>query len=549
MSHNKRNMTNRDIARFFNRLAKIMELHDENVFKIRSYANAYLSLRKIEQDLSVMPIEDISAIKGVGKNISDKIQELLLTGTLATYQKYVDITPEGIVKMLDIKGFGPKKIKVVWKELGIENVGELLYACNENRLVELKGFGLKTQATLIKQLEYFIDSQGKFLFDYLEVEANQLEALIKSSFPDQKSTLAGPTKRMMPEVTGIEILSTIEDTELIEKIEGLQLDKDETMLQFKGYPVFLHQVSAEKFGATAFRMNSGEQFLENIGVIPSGENEEDVFNKLGLTYVVPEYRESATAYEQSKNNQLPKLITDEDIKGVVHNHSTYSDGLHSVKDMGDECIRLGYEYFVMSDHSKAAFYANGLSEDRVMMQMAEIDKLNESYKDFRIFKSIECDILNDGSMDYGDDFLKEFELVIASVHTNLKMDKVKANARLAKAIENPNTHILGHPTGRLLLAREGYPIDHAFIIDACAANGMVIELNSNPSRLDLDWSWLPYALEKGVKISINPDAHSKDQIRYVHAGVCAARKGGLTAGMCLNAMGLSDFTNWVSSLK
>jgi DNA polymerase (family 10) len=541
-------MTNRDIARFFNRLAKIMELHDENVFKIRSYSNAYLSLRKIEQDLSEMPIEDISAIKGVGKNISDKIQELLQTGTLATYQKYVDKTPEGIIKMLDIKGFGPKKIKVVWKELGIENVGELLYACNENRLVELKGFGLKTQATLIKQLEYFIDSQGKFLFDYLEGEANELEGLIKSIFPNQKSTLAGLTKRMMPEVTGIEILSTIEDTDLIEKIEGLQLDEDETMLQYKGYPVFLHHVSKEKFGATAFRMNSGEQFLENIDEIPNGENEEDVFNKLGLTYVVPEYRESATAYEQSKTNQLPKLISDQDIKGVVHNHSTYSDGLHSVKEMGDECVRLGYEYFVMSDHSKAAFYANGLSEDRVMMQMAEIDKLNESYKDFRIFKSIECDILNDGSMDYGDDFLKEFELVIASVHTNLKMDKVKANARLAKAIENPNTHILGHPTGRLLLAREGYPIDHTYIIDACAANGMVIELNSNPSRLDLDWSWVPYALEKGVKISINPDAHSKDQIRYIHAGVCAARKGGLTSEMCLNAMNLAEFSKWVNSL-
>ena len=542
-------MTNRDIARFFNRLAKIMELHDENVFKIRSYSNAYLSLRKIEQDLSTMPVAEIAAIKGVGKNISDKIQELLQSGTLASYEKYVEITPDGIVKMLDIKGFGPKKIKVVWKELGIENVGELLYACNENRLVELKGFGLKTQATLKKQLEYFIDSQGKYLFDYLEKEANELEALIGSTFPNHKSTLVGPSKRMMPEVSGIDILSTIADAELIGRIDGLELDEDEAMLQFKGYPVFLHQVSSDDFGASAFKNNSGEQFLENIAEIPNGDTEQDVFDKLGLTYVVPEYRESATAYEQSKNNQLPRLITDQDIKGIVHNHSTYSDGLHSVKDMADECIRLGFEYFVMSDHSKAAFYANGLSEDRVMMQMAEIDKLNESYTDFKVFKSIECDILNDGSMDYGDDFLNEFELVIASVHTNLKMDQTKANARLAKAIENPNTHILGHPTGRLLLAREGYPIDHAFIIDACAANGMIIELNANPSRLDLDWSWIPYALEKGVKISINPDAHSKDQIRYVHAGVCAARKGGLTADMCLNALDLAEFSSWVSSLK
>jgi len=541
-------MTNRDIARFFNRLAKIMELHDENGFKIKSYANAYLSLRKIEKDLSTMATEEISAIRGVGKNISNKIEELLQTGTLATYQKYVDKTPEGIVQMLDMKGFGPKKIKVVWKELGIENVGELLYACNENRLVELKGFGLKTQATLKKQLEYFIDSQGKFLFDYLETEANDLEQDIKAAFPNEQISLVGLTKRMMPEVTGIDILSTISDNNMISTVDGLDMNEDGTMLMYQGYPVFLHQVSQDDFGAKAFQMNSGEQFLEQVESIPDGKTEDEVFDKLKLAYVTPEYRESAIAYGQAKSNTLPELITDADIKGVVHNHSTYSDGLHSVKDMADECIKLGYEYLVMSDHSKAAFYANGLSEDRVMMQMAEIDKLNESYSDFRIFKSIECDILNDGSMDYGDDFLKEFELVIASVHTNLKMDKTKANARLAKAIENPNTHILGHPTGRLLLAREGYPIDHAYIIDACADNGMIIELNANPSRLDLDWSWIPYALEKGVKISINPDAHSKDQIRYVHAGVCAARKGGLTSDMCLNALDLGKFSAWVQSL-
>jgi len=541
-------MTNRDIARFFNRLAKIMELHDENGFKIKSYANAYLSLRKIEKDLSTMATEEISAIRGVGKNISNKIEELLQTGTLATYQKYVDKTPEGIVQMLDMKGFGPKKIKVVWKELGIENVGELLYACNENRLVELKGFGLKTQATLKKQLEYFIDSQGKFLFDYLETEANDLEQDIKAAFPNEQISLVGLTKRMMPEVTGIDILSTISDNNMISTVDGLDMNEDGTMLMYQGYPVFLHQVSQDDFGAKAFQMNSGEQFLEQVESIPDGKTEDEVFDKLKLAYVTPEYRESAIAYGQAKSNTLPELVTDADIKGVVHNHSTYSDGLHSVKDMADECIKLGYEYLVMSDHSKAAFYANGLSEDRVMMQMAEIDKLNESYSDFRIFKSIECDILNDGSMDYGDDFLKEFELVIASVHTNLKMDKTKANARLAKAIENPNTHILGHPTGRLLLAREGYPIDHAYIIDACADNGMIIELNANPSRLDLDWSWIPYALEKGVKISINPDAHSKDQIRYVHAGVCAARKGGLTSDMCLNALDLGKFSAWVQSL-
>lgn len=541
-------MTNRDIARFFNRLAKIMELHEENAFKIRSYANAYLSLRKIEHPLSEMDIEDLAAIRGVGKNISDKIQELLSTGTLQTYQKYVEKTPEGIIQMLDIKGFGPKKINVIWKELGIDNIGELLYACNENRLVELKGFGLKTQASLKKQLEYFVDSQGKFLHAHLKQEADALIAKIKHVFPNGQSTLVGEIPRMMPEVHGIDILSTASHTDIIADIDGLQMDEDGSFLLYGGYPVFLHYTDVETFGSEAFRLRSGQVFLDEIDEVPLAESEVDVFASLNLTYVHPEYRESATAYEQAKSNTLPTLISDTDIRGVVHNHSTYSDGLHSVKDMAQECIDLGYQYLVMSDHSKAAFYADGMTEDEVRMQMSEIDKLNQGYKDFRIFKSIECDILNDGSMDYGDDFLGEFEIVIASVHSNLKMDAEKANARLAKAIENPRTHILGHPTGRLLLAREGYPIDHAYIIDACADNGMIIELNANPSRLDLDWSWIPYALEKGVKISINPDAHSKDQIKYISAGVCAARKGGLTAEMCLNAMDLDSFSKWVANL-
>jgi len=318
---------------------------------------------------------------------------------------------------------------------------------------------------------------------------------------------------------------------------------------YESYPVSIHTVDAASFGTKLFTMNSGAEFLDCVEEIPSATTEFEVFENLGLTYVVPEYRESEVAFAQAKSNDLPALVSMDDIRGVVHNHSTYSDGLHSVAEMTQECITQGYEYLVMSDHSKAAFYADGLSEDQVYAQMAEIDKLNEGYDNFRIFKSIECDILNDGSMDYGDDFLGEFELVIASVHSNLKMDQTKAMARLTKAIENPRTHILGHPTGRLLLAREGYPIDHAYIIDACAANGMIIELNANPSRLDIDWAWIPYALEKGVKISINPDAHSTDQIKYISAGVNAARKGGLTADMCLNAMDLEGFSKWVAGLR
>ncbi|MDF1699359.1 MAG: helix-hairpin-helix domain-containing protein [Saprospiraceae bacterium] len=542
-------MTNKEIARFFNKLAKIMELHKENPFKIRSYSNAYLSLRKIEKPFTETSKEEIAGIRGVGKAIADKIHELIETGNLSAYQKYEAITPPGVIEMLGIKGFGPKKIQVIWKELEIETIGELLYACNENRLIDLKGFGLKTQATLKKQLEYYIDSRGKYHYDSVAGSAAELEEKINRAFPDDKSELVGLVKRMMPEVKGIEILTTADEQEIIEAIDGLGMNEDGTLLQYNTYPVFFNKVDSTSFGTEAFKQNSSEDFIECFETIPVSTDEQSLFDALQMAYVHPEYRESSIAYEQSKSNTLPTLIETSDIKGVVHNHSTYSDGLHSVDEMAMECMRLGYEYFVISDHSKAAFYANGLSEDRVIQQMDEIDQLNAGYKDFRIFKSIECDILNDGSMDYGDDFLKEFEIVIASIHSNLKMDMQKANNRLLRAIENPRTHILGHPTSRLLLAREGYPIDHALIIDACAANNMVIELNANPARLDLDWSWIPYALEKGVKISINPDAHSKDQIRYIEAGVCAARKGGLTKEMCLNAMNRVEFGKWVDSLQ
>ena len=273
--------------------------------------------------------------------------------------------------------------------------------------------------------------------------------------------------------------------------------------------------------------------------------EENVFEKANLPFIAPELREQDWGFELAKNNQLPALIELEDIKGVVHNHSTYSDGINSLQEMAEATRDAGYEYLVMSDHSKAAFYANGLKEDRLYQQWAEIDALNTQMAPFKIFKSIESDILNDGSLDYPEAILKQFDLIIASVHTNLRMDEEKATQRIITAVENPYTTILGHPTGRLLLSRKGYPIDHKKVIDACAANGVSIELNANPYRLDIDWTWIPYAREKGVLISINPDAHNVQGIHDIKYGVFAARKGGLTKEGCLNAKGLAEFSTFL----
>lgn len=541
-------MTNKEIARRFNDLAKIMELHDENPFKIRSYANAYLQLRKISEPLSEMTDEEIGAIKGVGKAIGEKIRELIETGELNTYKKYSDITPPGVREMLAINGFGPKKVRTIWKELGAESIGELLYACNENRLIELSGFGQKTQQDLKLKLEYFLRSKDKFHYASLEDSANALAKQLIEQLPGIAVSLVGEMRRRLPVVQKIELLiATTKDLKAALTSVGLIVESEDDAAYScrleNNIPVKIFRCEPEELGSKLFRYTGSQDFIEAFLKKTDGKDfrnmadEKMIFEKAGMEFIEPELRDRTDLIGKKQ----PALIEESQIKGVIHAHSTYSDGINSLREMAAYCRDAGYEYLGITDHSKAAFYANGLKEDRVLQQMEEIDQLNIELSPFRIFKGIESDILNDGSLDYENDILQRFDFIIASVHSNLKMDETKATNRLIKAIENPFTTILGHPTGRLLLSREGYPIDHKKVIDACAANGVVIELNANPYRLDLDWTWIHYALEKGVMIAINPDAHSTGGIQDIHFGVLAARKGGLTAAQCLNCKTAAEF--------
>jgi DNA polymerase (family 10) len=269
-------------------------------------------------------------------------------------------------------------------------------------------------------------------------------------------------------------------------------------------------------------------------------SEEEIYDSLNLQYIDPELREGLYEVKLAQQHKIPELIKLDDLKGILHNHTTYSDGVHTLSEMANYCKQLGYEYLGICDHSKSAFYAQGLSIEKVIEQQNEINKLNTAFSDFKILKGIESDILNDGSLDYPDEILTTFDFIVASIHSNLNMPEDKATERLIKAIENPFTSILGHPTGRLLLARAGYPINHKKVIDACAANKVSIELNAHPYRLDIDWRWIPYCIEKGVKISINPDAHHKEGFHDMYYGVCAARKGFLDKNNCLNALSLND---------
>jgi DNA polymerase (family X) len=549
-------MSNKEIAKIFSTLASIMELHDENPFKIKSYSSAYITLRKLDTPLIEMSDTDMAGIKGVGKAIGEKIREYINTGELAALNKYKEITPVGVQEMLQIQGFGPKKILAIWKELEIESIGELYYACVENRLIELKGFGKKTQDDLKQKIEYYQKSKDKFLYATLVGEAEYVVESLKKRLPQAQISLVGEILRQNTIVTGIEILldsafSSIETSDLFE-VEAVKEH------YFKGKtatetPLFLYQCDASEFGSKLFKHSAPLAFHEAFLAKTSEKEfknlttEAAVFEKAGIPYIAPPLREASDLLPRLLEGYQPKLIQTTDIKGVVHNHSTYSDGLHSLQEMATHTKKLGYEYFVISDHSKAAFYANGLKEEQLEQQWREIDLLNEGFGNhFKIYKSIECDILYDGNLDYTPEILARFDLVIASVHSILKMDEAKATARILKAIENPATRILGHPTGRLLLSRPGYPLDHRKIIDACAANGVAIELNANPWRLDIDWTWIPYCMQKGVLISINPDAHAKEGILDIRYGVSAAQKGGLTADSCLNAKGKEDFEAWLN---
>ncbi len=534
-----------------------MELHEEDTFRIRSYQNAYLALRKLDRPLAEMSDAEIKGIKGVGDAISKKIRELIGTGKMPTLEKYRAQTPPGVVEMLEVNGFGPKKVRTVWLDMGIESVGELWYACNENRLIEYKGFGLKTQEDLKQKLEYYFKSRDKLHLSTAEREADFVSIWLTGQLSGARVAPVGELRRRLSVVDHLELLVGFAgdmtpafdgETLTLERQEG-----DDFYVRLESQtPLVLHRCTPDEFGSKLFRYTGSSAFVEAFAVATKGvdfknlDQEAAVFAKANLPYVVPELRETANMIANAQQGKLPQLIEEQDIKGVLHVHTTYSDGLHSLRAMCEHARTLGYQYIGITDHSQAAFYANGLKPDRVLAQMDEIDQLNIELAPFRIFKGIESDILNDGSLDYEEAVLAKFDFVIASVHTNLKMILEKATERVLRAILNPHTTILGHPTGRLLLSREGYPLDWEAIFEACVQHRVAIELNANPYRLDLDWTLIAAAVRRGIKISINPDAHSQDGIHDIKYGVMTARKGGLTAGDCLNAMGMGEFAAYLN---
>ncbi len=527
-------MTSEQIINLLELYAKLMELHGGNAFKVKAFQNAAYKLDKSRFDFSGKTIEELNNIEGIGKGITGFIMELLQKGSSTELNELLSKTPEGVVAMLHIKGLGPKKVASIWKELHVESPSELLYACNENRLVSLKGFGLKTQQAIIENIRFMqANASGKH-FAMVEVFAEELLQTLQNQFPEARIEFCGDYRRKCEVLDKLEIIS---DTDVDTKKYTHHIS----------FPVEVHVCHKETFVFEWFKKTATAKHLEKINFSSLNKNifsdENEIYRELNLPYIEPELREGLAEVELARKGKLPELIKYTDLKGALHNHSTYSDGANTISEMANRCIKLGLQYLGICDHSRSAAYAGGLSIERVQEQWNEINKLNQQYSNFRVLKGIESDILSDGSLDYPEEILSGFDFVVASIHSNLKMDEEKANARLIKAIENPYTNILGHPTGRLLLARPGYPINHKKIIDACAANKVHIELNAHPYRLDIDWRWIYYCVEKGVKVSINPDAHHVEGLNDMKYGVFAARKGLLSAENCLNALELSELIN------
>jgi DNA polymerase (family 10) len=575
-------ISNDQIADIFSLLAKLMDIHGENSFKIKSYSIAAYTLEKLPQPIAELPPEKFTAIKGIGDAIGKKIQEIITSGELRLLNEYIQKTPPGIIEMLEIKGLGPKKIATIWREMEIESIGELLYACQENRLLLFKGFGAKTQQNVLDSIEFFLKSQGSHLYAEVAGFANTLLQDLQNAFPDEKLSFTGAFRRQLEVIDQLEWVTTVSPASLqatlgareytlaaepssgvlssAEPSSGDQHHVQHIRSAFRspeGVRLDFIHTSPSSFITTLFQTSCSADFLgawqdsanPDLSLTKAYSTEEELFEANGIHYIPTFRREQRHTLEQAARQPLARPLETADIKGIIHSHSTWSDGSNTLEEMAKACIEKGFEYLVISDHSKSAGYANGLKEDRIREQHIEIDELNRKLAPFHIFKSIECDILTDGTLDYTNDILSTFDLVITSVHSNLKMTEDKAMMRLLRAIENQYTTILGHMTGRLLLSRPGYPVDHKKVIDACAANKVVIEFNAHPRRLDMDWRWISYALEKGVMMSVDPDAHSVQGYDVIHYGVLSSRKGGLTADRNLSSFSLAQLRAYLESRR
>ncbi len=543
----------------------MLELKGESPFKSNAYYNAAREIQGLTGDLAELVSSGrIREVKGIGQALSEKLAELVGTGRLVYYEELKQSVPAGLLEMTAIPGLGPKKVMALWQKLGVTTVGELEYACVENRLASLPGFGQKTQDKIMQGILQLKRRRGYHLYAGVIGEAETVLSVLRQE--PGLAELVGELRRRVEVIGSIDLLvgaaQVADVVTALRRVSGVtQVGMDGSVVKARspsGLPIVVtvmerltpHALLAATGSETHLAALAARASQRGVAwdlspggtpqPQPQADTEDALYAALGLPFIEPELREGLDEIEAADAGRLKPLVRAEQIRGIFHNHTTYSDGSASLEDMVEAAKRLGYRYIGISDHSQSAFYANGLKEDRIKEQHAAIDALRTRITGITIFKGIEADILPDGSLDYPDDVLARFDFVIGSVHSRFNLPEEEQTTRVVKALANPYLTMLGHPTGRLLLSRDGYRIDMKRVIDAAREHGKIVEVNANPHRLDLDWRLCRYAKTIGVKVSINPDAHATEGLEDVPFGVNVARKGGLESADVVNTRDVDD---------
>lgn len=558
-------MDKKEISHVLQEIGTLLDLQGENPFKSRAYANAARALESLPDDLPSL-VERLRQheVKGIGKALAEKITELVATGKLAYLEKLKASVPAGLLDILQVPGLGPKKTRLLWTQLGIESLGELEYACNENRLVELEGFGARSQEKVLQGIERLKRFRGRYHLSAARGRAEPLLRDLTRHPTTRRLSIAGSLRRCRETIRDLDLVAaSAAPTALLDAFASLpgveRVEQREetraTVILDNGMRAELHVVPEAQFPFALLALTGSSEHTtllraraEEKGLRLNEEglfrderalacaDEAAIYQALDLAYIPPELREDHGEFAAAESGSLPRLLEAAQVRGLFHVHTTWSDGAASAEAMALRARELGYAYLGISDHSKSAFYAHGLEEERVRQQAEELAALDARLGGIRIFRGIEADILPDGRLDYEDEVLAAFDFVIGSVHSHFNLGEEEMTARLCRALGNPYLTMLGHPTGRLLLARDPYPVDMHAVIDAAAKHGKIIEINASPHRLDLDWRLCRYAVERGVRLSINPDAHHLDGLADTTYGVAMARKGWLEAGQVVNTL-------------
>jgi DNA polymerase (family X) len=566
-----------EIANVLREVSVLLELKGENRFKCLAYSNAARTMEMLQEDLgSTIRDDKLKEVKGIGAALCEKITELFRSGKLAYYEELKSSFPGSLLECLQVPGLGPKKVKVLWEKLEIDSIGDLKMACDRGMIAKLDGFGEKTQIKILEGIANMEKYRGQFLYAEAAYAAAPIFEALKKCPVAKRVETAGSLRRKKELIRDLDfVVATDKPDEVmklfislpqVEKITNQGKTKSSVMLQSGiqadvrcvtdlEFPYALAYFTGSKEHNIVMRQRAISQGkkLNEYGLFQiKGDSEKLIackdeaalYRDLGLKYIEAELREDMGEIAASEGEKLPSLIKQGDIRGTFHCHTNWSDGADTIEQMARAAIALGWEYLGISDHSKTSAIANGLNEKRLQKQMDEIRALNKQFENegirFRIFAGNEVDILMDGAMDFSDDIMAQLDFVVASIHQGFTPDEEKQTARVLRAISNRYVTMLGHATGRLLLSREPYKLNLHTVIEAAAKNQTIIEFNATPSRMELDWRWWKTAKEKGVMCSVNPDAHSTEELPSVFHGVDAVRKGWLTAQDVLNTRPLAE---------